>query len=79
MTYFKRRKSVRCDIERRDFDISKEVIKVIRIDHDLGQGFVSRAFSQHCAAVECDVLMFVTTSSQNTFINRHNFISLLIP
>lgn len=60
VTYFKCRESVRRDIERRDFDISEEVVKVIRVDHDLGQSFISRALSQHCATIECNVLMLVT-------------------
>lgn len=63
-TYFECRESVRRDIERRDLDISEEVVKVIRVDHDLGQSFVSRALSQHCATVKCDVLVLVTARQE---------------
>lgn len=70
VTYFKCRESVRRNIECRDFDISEEVVKVIRVDHDLGQSFVSRALSQHCATIECNILVFITAregASNNTY------------
>lgn len=78
MTYFKRRESVRRDIERRNLDISEEVVKVIRVDHDLGQSFVSRALSQHCAAVECDVLVLVTARQESNNVYFY-FIPLASP
>jgi hypothetical protein len=72
MTYFKRRKSVGRDIERRDFDISEEVVEIIRIDHNLSQCLISRAFSQHCTTIECNVLMLIA-AKQSTFIVNIKF------
>lgn len=70
MTYFKRRESVRRDIKRRDLDVSEEVVKIVWIDHNFGQRLVSRAFSQHCATVERDVLMLVATK-QSSSISKY--------
>lgn len=66
-------KCVRGDVKRGHLDICEEVVELLRVQRDLGQGFVSDALPQHDATIQGDLWrlvpadnhVFVITQSHN--------------
>ena len=50
---------VRGDVERGNLDVFKEVIKLVRVEEDLGQGLVTGTLPQHRSAIQRYLLMLV--------------------
>ena len=57
--YLESGKRVGSNVECRHFDKLKKIVKIIRIEEDFGQGFISGTLPQHCATVQCNLLMLV--------------------
>ena len=65
LCYLESGKRVGSNVECRHFDKLKKVVKIIRIEEDFGQGFIPGTLPQHCATVQCNLLMLVPERVMN--------------
>ena len=50
------------DVEGADLDVLEEVVEVVAVEDDLGQGLVPDALLQHSSTVESNLLVFVSSA-----------------
>lgn len=59
-------KCVRGDVKRGHLDVCEEVVELLRVQCDLGQGFMSDALPQHDATIQGDLWRLVPADNHAT-------------
>lgn len=76
MVYLKCRKGVGGNVERGHLYVAEEIEEFVRVQHDLGQRLVASALAQHCAAVQGDLLVFVSKLHTNDACFSSSLVSI---
>lgn len=59
LEYLERKEGIGWDVERGDFHVIEELVKVVRVEDQLDQLFMSEAFPQHDTTIQCKLLILV--------------------
>ena len=56
---FKRRKSVRRDIKRGNFNVGEKSVEIFGLEYNFRERLMADALAKHCATVESNLLVFI--------------------